>query len=199
MSGLSYLLPSYDKIIMFFSFCESFKNIKNEHPICGSHSRILPSTGLPLRLLDRLLEEEGNLEVLPRRRRQDGGVVEARAEEAGSAGHWAVLEVDRRPHDAHLRRQLARLVGREFDDRRVLDVVVLLRVLVRVKARRGRGVGPLAEAMGLEKLDGRAKVGPQRCTSTRCTSSRCTLTRCTSPRCTCRSYAGLQNIIHKNN
>ena len=102
MSGLSYLLPSYDKIIMFFSFCESFK-IKND-PICGSHSRILPSTGLPLRLLDRLLEEEGNLEVLPRRRRQDGGVVEARAEEAGSAGHWAVLEVDRRPGPAPPRR-----------------------------------------------------------------------------------------------
>jgi len=100
-------------------------------------------------LLGRVIreaEEECDLQVLLGRLGRDGGVVDARAEEAGGASVRLVVEMRVGADDAHGARRLAELIGRELDDDRVLDEGKVLRVLVHVEARRLERVGGPAAA-----------------------------------------------------
>mmetsp|Transcript_93862 Transcript_93862/g.281422 ORF Transcript_93862/g.281422 Transcript_93862/m.281422 type:complete len:217 (+) Transcript_93862:247-897(+) len=77
----------------------------------------------------------------------------ARAEGARVACGRAVREVARRPHDAHLRRRVARPIGRQLHHNRVLDERKILDVLVHVKAGRLERVRRLPQPVGKVELD----------------------------------------------
>ena len=94
----------------------------------GGHGRPWKGASVCAQLL---AEEVGDLEVLARGLGHHRRVVEPRAEEAARARLLAVREVAAGADDAHLRRRLVTLVGRELHHDCVLDEVKVLGVLTR--------------------------------------------------------------------